>query len=320
MVNGVLQKPIEGVSMAYSFDEADAADRHETQYFETLGNRGIYHKGWTAVTKHRTPWAPMTEKLPAFDDDRWELYDTSTDWSQSKDLAKEQPEKLHELQRLWLIEATKYNVLPLDDRSVERLNSDMAGRPQLVRGDRQLLFGGMGRLSESSILNLHNKTHSVTADCVIPKRADGVIIALGGFIGGFSVYAKKGMLKYCYNFFGMKEFYVESTAALPEGRHQVRVEFEYDGGGPAKGGNVTLYVDGKPVGSGRVDQTHPALFSADETCDIGTEYGSPVTKDYSQREFTGTVNWVELATGHDAGQAKHYISAEDRLRLATALQ
>ena len=129
---------------------ADAAERHETQYFEMFGNRGIYHKGWTAVTKHRTPWAPTTQKMPAFDDDCWELYDTTKDWTQSKDLAKEQPDKLHELQRLWLIEATKYNVLPLDDRLIERAQPDTAGRPQLVQGDRQLLFGGMGRLTESS--------------------------------------------------------------------------------------------------------------------------------------------------------------------------
>ena len=306
--------------MAYSFDKADAAERHETQYFEVFANRGIYHKGWTAVTKHRTPWAPPTAKLPAFDDDCWELYDTTTDWTQAKDLAREQPDRLHDLQRQWLIEATKYNVLPLDDRSAERFTADLVGRPQLVHGDRQLLFGGMGRLTEHSILNLHNKTHSITADCVIPERVDGVIIALGGVIGGWSLYAKKGILKYCYNFFGVKQFYVEGASALPEGRHQVRVEFAYDGGGPAKGGNVTLYVDGKAIGSGRVEQTQPAIFSADETCDIGTEYGSAVTRDYSQREFSGTVNWVELATGHDAGAAKHFISAEDRLRLATALQ
>jgi arylsulfatase len=320
IVHGVLQKPIEGVSMAYSFDDANAAERHETQYFEMFCNRGIYHNGWTAVTKHRTPWASMAEKLPTFDQDCWELYDTTTDWSQSKDLAREQPEKLHELQRMWLIEAAKYNVLPLDDRSIERMNSDTAGRPQLVKGDRQLLFGGMGRLTEGSILNLHNKSHAITADVVLPKQAEGVIIALGGIIGGWSVYAKDGRLKYCYNFYGMKQYFAESETTLPEGRHQVRVEFAYDGGGPAKGGTVTLYLDGKSVGEGRVDQTEPALFSADETCDIGTEYGSMVTTDYGRREFTGTVNWVELAIGEDAKQADHYIKAEDRLQLAMALQ
>ena len=144
-VNGVQQHPIEGVSMAYSFNDAKAPDQHETQYFEMAGNRGIYHKGWTAVTRHSTPWLLMGEKVPAFDDDNWELYDTSKDWSQANNLAAQMPEKLHELQRLWLIEATRYNVLPLDDRKAERFNSDLAGRPVLIKGNSQILFGSMGR-------------------------------------------------------------------------------------------------------------------------------------------------------------------------------
>jgi len=321
IVHGVLQKPIEGVSMAYSFDDANAPENHDTQYFEMFGNRGIYHRGWTAVTKHRTPWAPPTNQQPAFDDDCWELYDTIADWSQSRDVARENPEKLHALQRQWLIEATQYGVLPLDDRSIERLNSDTAGRPQLVRGDRQLLFGGMGRLTESSILNLHNKSHAITADVNLPATpAEGVIVALGGIIGGWSLYAKNGRLKYCYNFFGLQQYYVESESVLPQGRHQVRVEFTYDGGGPAKGGHVALYLDGKAVGTGRVEQSEPALFSADETCDIGTEHGSLVTTDYGRRDFNGAVNWVELAVGEDAHQAEHYLNTDDRIRLAMATQ
>src|SRR5215831_905849 len=320
-VQGVMQRPIEGVSMAYSFDDPNAEERHDTQYFEMFGNRGIYHRGWSAVTKHRTPWEPGTTKVPAFDDDCWELYDGTKDWTQARDLAKEQPDKLHELQRLWIIEAAKFNVLPLDDRMMERANSDIAGRPQLIRGDRQLLFGGMGRLTESSILNLHNKSYAVTADVVIPKdKVEGVIVAVGGITGGWSLYAKGGKLKHCYNFFGLEQYYAESTDKLPEGRHQVRVEFDYAGGGPAKGGTISLYVDGKPVGDGKIDQTEPALFSADETCDIGTENGSAVTADYSQREFTGSVNWVELAFGDDAKEADHYIKPEERLKLAMAIQ
>jgi arylsulfatase len=320
-VHGVMQRPIEGVSMAYSFDDPKGEERHDTQYFEMFGNRGIYHRGWSAVTKHRTPWEPGTTKVPPFDDDCWELYDGTKDWTQANDLAKDQPDKLHDLQRLWLIEAAKYNVLPLDDRMIERANSDLAGRPQLIKGDRQLLFGGMGRLSESSILNLHNKSYAVTADVVIPKdKVDGVIIAVGGITGGWSLYAKGGKLKHCYNFFGVNQFYAESKDTLPEGRHQVRVEFAYTGGGPAKGGKVSLYVDGKAVGDGTIDQTEPQLFSADETCDIGTENGSQVTSDYTQRDFTGTVNWVELAFGDDAKEADHYIKPEERLHLAMAIQ
>jgi arylsulfatase A-like enzyme len=320
-VHGVMQHPIEGVSMRYSFDDARAAERHETQYFEMFGNRGIYHKGWTAVTKHRTPWEPPMVKLVAFDDDNWELYDTSKDWTQAHDLAKEQPAKLQELQRQWLIEATKFNVLPLDDRTAERLDSDRAGRPKLTRGNRQLLFGGMGRLTESSILNLHNKSYSITADVVVPKGgADGVIIAMGGFTGGFSLYAKGGKLKHVYNFFGLNEYLAESRTAIPDGRHQVRMEFAYDGGGVAKGGKVTLYIDGKAVGDGRVDKTEPGLFSADETCDVGTEHGSPVTTDYGTREFNGTVNWVELDLGDVPAGSQHMITPEQRMRVAMATQ
>ena len=153
--------------MRYSFDDAKAAERHETQYFEIFGNRGIYHKGWTAVTKHRTPWLLIGAKMVAFDDDVWELY-SDKDWSQANNLAKQMPEKLHELQRQFLIEATRYKVLPLDDRVGERMNSDTAGRPTLIRGKTQLLFGGMGRLSENCVLNLKNKSHSVTAEIEVP--------------------------------------------------------------------------------------------------------------------------------------------------------
>jgi arylsulfatase A-like enzyme len=322
-VNGVQQRPIEGVSMAYSFDDATAADRHETQYFEMFGNRGIYHKGWTAVTKHRTPWETGAIDLVAFDDDVWELYDTSQDWSQAHDLAQDHPDKLHDLQRLWLIEAVKYNVLPLDDRVAERANPDVAGRPQLVKGNRQLLFGGMGRLTEGSVINTKNKSHAVTAEIVVPESgAAGVIIAQGGLTGGWSLYAKDGKPTYCYNFYGLHRYTVEADTAIPSGKHQVRMEFAYDGGGLAKGGTVGLYVDGTQVGDGRVEQTEPVLFSADETCDIGDEFGSAVTDDYpsSGPKFTGEVNWVEIDLGKDAIDLDHLITPEERLRVAMGIQ
>jgi hypothetical protein len=322
-VNGVQQPPIEGVSMLYSFADAEAAERHETQYFEMMGNRGIYHKGWTAVTKHRTPWETGAVKLVAFDDDVWELYDTTKDWSQAKDLAKDQPEKVHELQRLWLIEAVKYNVLPLDDRFAERANAEIAGRPQLIKGNRQLLFGGMGRLTESSIINYKNKSHAVTAEVVVPPSgAEGVIIAVGGIIGGWSLYAKDGKPRYHYNFFDLDRYTVEGASKIPPGTHQVRMEFKYDGGGLAKGGTVTLYLDGKKVGEGRVDQTEPFVFSADETCDVGFQAGTPSSTDYGPRGngFSGEVNWVEIDLGKDAVNLDHLITPEQRLHIAMALQ
>ena len=214
--------------MLYSFNDAKAAERHETQYFEMFGNRGIYHKGWTAVTKHGTPWVLVGRKTVPLDDDVWELYDTSKDWSQANDLSKQMPEKLHELQRLWLIEATRYNVLPLDDRVVEKMNPDTAGRPVLIKGKTQLLFGGMGRLSENCVLNIKNKSHSVTAEIEVPESgAEGVIIAQGANIGGWSLYAKGGKLKYCYNVAGVKHFYVEvrerAAGGRASGAHGVRL-------------------------------------------------------------------------------------------------
>ena len=320
-VNGIPQMPIDGVSMLYTFDQPDAPDRHTTQYFEVFCNRGIYHEGWTAVTRHSTPW--IVEPLPSFDQDVWELYDTSTDWSQAHDLAAEMPEKLAELQELWLAEAKRYNVLPLDDRRVERLDPDLAGRPKLIEGNSQLLYGGMGRLTEGSVINVKNKTHSVTAEVVVPAGgASGVIVAQGGAFGGWALYAKDGVLRYCHNFIGLQRFKVVADHAIPDGSHQVRMEFAYDGGGPAKGGDVTLYVDGEPLGAGRVESTVPFMFSSDETTDVGRDTASPVSDDYSQQEsvFNGTVNWVQIDIGEAAEDIDHMLSAEERMQVAMARQ
>jgi arylsulfatase A-like enzyme len=321
-VDGVQQAPLHGVSMRYSFDDADAEERHETQYFEMFGNRGIYHKGWTAVTKHKTPWILVGGPMIAFDDDVWELYDTETDWSQARDLSKEHPDKLHELQRLWLIEATRFNVLPLDDRAAERFLPEVAGRPTLVKGNRQLLFGGMGRLSESSVVGIKNKSHAVTAEVIIPDGGvQGVIVAQGGSIGGWSLYVKDGKPRYCYNLLGVQRFYVEGDREIPPGTHQVRMEFAYEGGGLGKGGTVTLYIDGEPIGKGTVAATAAVIFSADDTCDVGFEGGALVAEDYPvPNKFTGEINWVEIDVAESAEDVDHLISPEERLRIAMARQ
>ncbi len=319
-VNGAQQQPIEGVSMAYSFNDGDADERRPTQYFEMLGNRGIYHEGWTAVTKHRTPWIMGVAELVAFDDDAWELYDTTTDWSQVRDLSSELPDKLAELQRLWLIEAVKYQVLPLDDRFIERANPDLAGRPQLLRGNRQLLPGGIGALTEHSVLNVKNKSHTVTAEVTVPDAgAHGVIIAQGGRFGGWSLYAYEGKLKYCYNGAGIQLTHVDGKTPIPAGTHQLRMEFAYDGGGLGKGGAITLYLDGRKDGDGRVEQTMPFVFSIDETCDVGRDAGTPVSPDYPLRDnnFSGTVTWVELAVDEEAAtDDDHLAGGEERFRIA----
>ncbi|HEX6870571.1 MAG TPA: arylsulfatase [Micromonosporaceae bacterium] len=321
-VHGVTQAPMEGFSMAYSFDAADAEERHTTQYFEMSANRGIYHKGWTAVTKHRTPWEIVGVQNPAFDDDVWELYDTNRDWTQAHDLAAQLPDKLHELQRLWLIEATKYGVLPMDDRAAERFNSDLAGRPTLIHGDTQMLYPGMGHLNENSVLNLKNKSHSVTAEVVVPADgpANGVLLAQGGITGGWSLYLKDGRPKYCYNLLGLRQFYVEADRPVPPGSHQIRMEFAYDGGGLAKGGTASLYLDGERIGQGRVEATEPMVFSTDETTDVGLETGSVVTPDYGAtgNAFTGDIRWIRIDAGHD--DHEHLIPVEDRYRVAVSRQ
>jgi arylsulfatase A-like enzyme len=322
-VNGVPQDPIEGISMLYSFNDALAPERHKTQYFEMFGNRGIYHKGWSAVTKHGTPWVLVGRKTVPLDDDVWELYDGSKDWSQAHDLSKQMPEKLHELQRLWLIEATRHKVLPIDDRVAEKMNPDIAGRPVLVKGKTQLLFGGMGRLGENSVLSIKNKSHSVSAQIVVlEKGAEGVIIAQGANIGGWSLYAKGGKLKYCYNVAGVHHFYVEGATAIPAGEHQVRMEFAYAGGGLGKGGKVTLYTDGKKVGEGVIPMTQAIVFSADDGCDVGEDTGAPVSPDYGPKgnAFNGRVKGVQLSIIDAPENADHLVDPEDAIRVAMARQ
>jgi arylsulfatase len=264
----------------------------------------------------------MASEMPMLDDDVWELY-APEDWTQANDLSQEQPEKLHELQTLFLIEAAKYNVLPLDDRRAERFNADLAGRPQLVKGNRQLLFGGMRRLTENSIVVTKNKSYAVTAEIEVPEDgAKGVIVAQGGAFGGWSLYAKEGKPAYCYNLFGLQRFKVLGTDPLSAGQHQVRVEFAYDGGGLGKGGTASLYADGAKVGETRIDATVPMLFSGDETLDLGSDSGTPVSDDLTANElgFNGRVRWVEIDLGDDAEDADHLITSDELLKIAMARQ
>jgi arylsulfatase len=286
-----------------------------------FGNRGIYHKGWTAVTRHRTPWV-LGSETPPFDDDVWELYDTNKDWSQAHDLAKSMPEKLHDLQRLWLIEATRNNVLPMDDRGAERFNSDMAGRPVLVRGNSQVLANGMGGLNENGIINVKNKSHSVTAEITVPAGAPvhGVILSQGGICGGWMFYVDAGKPAYLYNLAGLSESTVVSTQALTPGKHQVRMEFTYDGGGLGKGGNISLFIDGAAVGQGRIESTVAMLFSLDETSDVGLKHGSPLTPDMTaeKSKFTGTVDVVVIETSGE--NTDHLLDRDQVLNMIMARQ
>jgi arylsulfatase A-like enzyme len=290
-VDGTVQEPIEGVSMLYSFDHAAAKSTHTTQYFEIMGNRGIYHDGWFAGTIHRAPW----EKVPRRKllDDKWELYDTRHDFSLANDLAAANPKKLKELQGLFLKEAIKYRVLPIDDRVFERLNAASAGRPDLM-GERTslTLSEGMVGMSENVFINIKNRSLSITADVEIPEGgANGVILAQGGRFGGWSLYLKDGKPAYEYNFLGLQEFKVSAPQALPAGKATIRMNFDYDGGGIGKGGTATILVNGEQVASGRIEHTQPGIFSADETADVGVDEATPVSTDYKQYDnaFSGKI-------------------------------
>jgi arylsulfatase len=270
------------------------------------------------VTRHSIPW--LAAETPPLDDDTWELYDTTTDWSQAHNLAAEHPEKLAHLQRLFLIEAVKYGALPLDDRRVERFLAELAGRPELITGNSQLLYGGMGRLSESSVINTKNSSHSVTADIDVPEgQPSGVLIAQGGEFGGWSLYLLEGVPTYCYNLFGVSRTMVRGTDPVGPGHHQVRTEFAYAGG---LGGSATvvLYVDGEAVGDGQLERTVPLVYSYDETTDVGSDTGSTVSPEYdeSTSRFPGTVNWVQIDVGTE--DADHLISADERWRVSMARQ
>jgi arylsulfatase len=318
-VNGAEQTPLHGVSMRYAFDDPAAPDRHTTQYFEIGGNRGIYHEGWTACTKHATPWVAMAE-LPAFVDDVWELYGPD-DWTQARDLAAEMPEKLRELQELFLVEARKYNVLPLDDRRVERFDATIAGRPKLISGRSQIIYGSMGRLTEATVLNIKNVSHAIAADIVVPEGgATGVIIAQGGAFGGWTLYLRHdGVPVYGYNLMGLQITKVAGPEPLAAGEHRVVMSFAYDGGGPARGGAITLSVDGATVAEGRLERSVPLVFSFDETCDVGHDSGLPVSDDYTSHgsTFTGTVKTVLIELADGDADFNHLV--DPQLRLSTAL-
>jgi len=295
-VNGTPQTPIQGVSMVYTFGDAKAQDRHKTQYFEIFGNRGIYHDGWLAHTVHRAAWEGKP-RHPLLED-KWELYHVDDDFSSTKDLAARHPEKLKELQELFLTEAIKNQVLPIDDRSLERTNAALVGRPDLMAGRTSLtVFQGMIGMTENVFINTKNRSHSITAEVTVPKGgANGVILAQAGRFGGWSFYVKDGKPTYTYNFLGLSASKVASSKVLPEGQVTLRYEFAYDGGGFGKGGTGVITVNGEQVAEGRIERTQPFAFSADEGGDVGEDGETPVTDDYKQgdNKFTGKIARVTI--------------------------
>ncbi|APW62508.1 Arylsulfatase [Paludisphaera borealis] len=295
-VNGTPQTPIEGVSMLYTFADAKAKDRRRTQYFEIFGNRGVYHDGWLAHTVHRAAWE-STPRHPLLED-KWELYHVEEDFSSANNLAAKHPEKLKELQDLFLTEAAKNHALPLDDRVLERVNAALVGRPDLMAGRTALtVYDGMRGMTENVFINIKNRSHAITAEVEIPKgSADGVILAQAGRFGGWSLFVKDGRPMYAYNYLGLGVSKVASPKALPEGAATIRFEFQYDGGGLGKGGTGTILVNGEKVAEGRIDRTQGYIFSADEGADVGLDGETPVTDDYKEREnkFTGKIGKVTI--------------------------
>jgi len=296
-VNGVKQRPIDGVSMLYSFDDAKAKERHTTQYFEIMGNRAIYHEGWFAHTIHRAPWEKQVRRPLA--DDIWELYDTRSDFSLTHDLAAQNPKKLKELQALFLKEAKKNNVLPIDDRTLERINADLVHRPDLMAGRTSLtLAEGMSGMSENVFINVKNKSKTITSELDIPEGgANGVVLAQGGRFGGWCLYLKDGKPAYTYNYLNQNQYTISSPEALPKGKSKLVFEFAYDGGGLGKGGTGTFSVDGRKLAEGRIDKTQPMAFSADETADVGIDDATPVVAgigEGAKTRFTGKIEKVTI--------------------------
>lgn len=294
VVNGIEQRPMDGVSMAYSFEDAAAKGQRSTQYFEMFGNRAIYHDGWFARVIHKAPWEPKPRR-PLDDDTAWELFDTTKDFSLVDNLAAEQPEKLEELRKLFLSEAEKNFALPIDDRTTERMNAAMAGRPDLMAGRTSItLAEGMTGMSENTFLNVKNASKTITAEIDVPEDtlAHGTLIAQGGRFGGWSLYVKDGVPGYHYNYLAMEQFSIVATDKLPAGKSTIRFEFAYEGGGPGKGGTGTLFVNDKQVAEGKIPRTQPMVFSADETADVGIDLATPVVGAIGaerKSKFTGRI-------------------------------
>jgi len=283
--------------MMYAFDDAKAPSRHTTQYFEMFANRALYHDGWIAsTTPVAPPWASVVKYVDPIDGFKWELYNTAGDFSQANDLAAKNPEKLRELQRLFYIEAVKYNVLPLDNTKVERL--DVNNRPSNIRGLTAFTYyDGMTRIPEGNAPDLKNKSFGISAVVDIPQNgAEGVLMTQGGRFAGLGLYLLQGRPVFHYNLAGVERYTVAGKDKVPAGRHVITVDFNYDGGGIGKGGQATLTVDGKKVASGRLPKTIPFRMSLDETLDIGEDTGTPVSEDYKVPfAFTGTIDKITLA-------------------------
>jgi arylsulfatase len=298
IVNGTAQRPMDGVSMVYTFDDAQVKDRHTTQYFEMFGNRAIYREGWVAAARHSIPW--LMVQNPRLENDVWELYHVDEDFSQANDLASQNPGKLKELQDLFMKEAARNNVLPIDDRRAERFDATIAGRPDLMGGRTSLtVYEGMTGMMENAFINVKNRSFTVTAEVELPNgAANGVLLAQAGRFGGWVIHMKGGKVHHEYNFFGLERTKTSSPNAIAAGKHTIKYEFVSDGDKPGSGGQSILFVDGQKVAEGRIPKTQPFAFSADEGADVGVDSETPVSEDYKERDnkFTGRIKKITIET------------------------
>ncbi len=292
-VNGIPQDPIEGTSLVYSFNDAAAPERHTLQYFEMFGNRGIYENGWFARTIHRPAW--RFKPLNTLQEDVWQLFDASNDFSLANDVAAQNPDKLKAMQDVFMKEAEKRHVLPLDDRLLERTNAALMGRPT-VMGDRtSVTYGeGMRGMGVDIFIDLRNTAYTITADVEVGADGNGVIVCQGGRFGGLSLYLKNGKPSFTYNYLGLESTTIGSNLALKPGKYTVVYDFKYDGGGPGKGGVGTILVDGKPFAQGRIERTQPGIFSVDDLADVGMDEGTHVADYGPSSKFSGNIQFVTI--------------------------
>jgi arylsulfatase len=295
MVNGIEQDPIEGTSLLYSFNDGAAKEKHTVQYFEMFGNRGIYSDGWIARTIHRAAWLQKPPKPLA--EDVWDLYNTNEDFSLSTNIASQNPDKLKELQDLFMKEAEKYYVLPLDDRLLERTNAELMGRPTIMGERTSITYGeGMKGMGVDIFIDLRNKSYTITSDVEVVSNGNGVMVCQGGRFGGLSFYLKNGKPAFTYNFLGLESTNITASQSLKPGKYKIVYDFKYDGGGMGKGGTGTITVDGHKVAEGRIERTQPGIFSVDDLADVGTDDGTQVANYGATAHFNGKLDKVKIET------------------------
>jgi len=293
MVNGIQQDPIEGTSLAYSFNDAPAAEKHNVQYFEMFGNRGVYLDGWFARTIHRPAW--KLKPATTLAEDKWELYNTKEDFSLANDMAAQNAEQLKAMQALFMAEAERFHVLPIDDRLLERTNAEMMGRPTVMGQRNTITYGeGMKGMGVDIFIDLRSKAYTITTEVAVASNANGVIVCQGGRFGGLSLYIKNGKPAFSYNYLGMESTQIIADQPLKPGNYKLEYDFKYDGGGLGKGGVGTISVNGKKVVEKRIEKTQPGIFSVDDLADIGVDDGTHVADYGASSKFTGKIDYVTI--------------------------